>query len=157
MIHNRGADREIWADHGRRWCTNSGLLQIDHNLCIQSVRISAAVAKADDVELDRRQKLKLRRFQDSTFQVFRQGACTRDHRTQRIGAVDLKREPCLQRPEATRKIGTEVARPRRSSGKAAGLATQIGGGRSERVLMKTSVANDYEAGIVGNLRPFVKI
>src|SRR5882724_10629884 len=32
MIHNRGADREIWADHGRRWCTNSGLLQTDYNL-----------------------------------------------------------------------------------------------------------------------------
>src|SRR5882672_9931739 len=54
MIHNCGADREIGTDHGRRWRTNTRFLQIDHNLCIQSVCISAAVAKADDVELDRR-------------------------------------------------------------------------------------------------------
>src|SRR5260221_6594653 len=53
MIHNRGADREIGSDNGRRWCTNPRLLQINHTLGIQSVRIAASVAKANDVELDR--------------------------------------------------------------------------------------------------------
>lgn len=101
MIHNRGADREMRTDHRRRWRTNARFLQIGHDLCIKPVRISAAVAEADDVELNGRQKLKLRRFQDSTFQVTRQGTCARDHRTQRIGTVDFEREPCLQRPEAT--------------------------------------------------------
>ena len=96
------------------------------DLAIDPVGVIGAIAEADDVELDRRQQLQPRLGQDARLQISRQRAGARDHRSQLFGAVGLQREPGLERAEAARQIGTEIAGPGRAGGKPARLAAQIG-------------------------------
>src|SRR5262249_35047408 len=66
-------------------------------------------------------------------------------------------EPGLERPEAARQIGTEIARPACASGEPSGLPAQIGRWSRKCLPMAIAVAHDEEAGVVGHLPPFVEI
>src|SRR5882724_10991816 len=52
--------RELAVEDRRRWSRDPGFLNIDDNIAIYLVGVRSAIAKADDIELDRRQQLQPR-------------------------------------------------------------------------------------------------
>ncbi len=87
----------------------------------------------------------------------RQFAAVLDGAADLFGAVHLEREPGLERPEAARQVGPEIAGPGRAGLQAAALAPQVGGGGGEGVEVRLAVAHDQEAGVVGHLAPLVEV
>ena len=112
MIDDGRAYRKLAVEHRGRRRGDSGLLDVDDDLAIDPVGVVGAIAKADDIEMDRRQQFEPRLGQDARLEIFRERAAARDHGAEPLGAVGLQREPGLQRAEAARQIGPEIARPR---------------------------------------------
>jgi len=56
VINDRGAYRQLAAEQRSRWRSDPGFLNVDHDIAIDLVGIGGAIAKADNVELDRRQQ-----------------------------------------------------------------------------------------------------
>ena len=157
MIDDRRADRELAVEHRGRRRRDPGFLDVDDDIAVDLVGVGGAIAKADDIELNRRQQFQPRLGQDSRFQISGERTGARDHRAELFGAVGLQREPGLERPKAARQIGPEIARPGRARGEAPGFPAQIGRRRGKRLAMPLAVANDQEAGVIGHLSPFVEI
>ena len=132
VIDDGRADRELAVDRGGGRRGDAGFLQIDDDLGIEPVRIGAAVAEADDVELRPAPAAPARRRPAiAAFEIARQLAAARDRARRALGAMDLEGEPGLERAEAAREIGPEIARPGRPPAKPARLAPEIGRGRGE--------------------------
>src|SRR5689334_3748387 len=111
MIHDRRAYRKPAVEHRRRRRGDAGFLDVDHNLAVEPVGIIRAISEADDVEIDRREKLEPRFGENARLQMFGERTAASNDRTELVGAIGLQREPGLQRPEAARKVRTEVAGP----------------------------------------------
>ena len=68
MVDNRRPDGEPTVEHGGRGRGDAGFLQIDDDLGIQPIRVGAAVAEADNVELNGSQRPSCRRKDNLAFQ-----------------------------------------------------------------------------------------
>src|SRR5215472_8333284 len=102
MVDDRGTDRDAAVDRGGGRCRNAGLLERDHQLRVEPVRVGTAIAEADDVELHRRQDLELGRRLYATPEALRELTAARDGAADPVGAVHLESEPGLERAEAAR-------------------------------------------------------
>jgi hypothetical protein len=78
---------------------------------VDPVGVIGAIAKADDIELDRRHQLQPRLGQNPRFQISGERTGARDYGAELFGAVGFQGEPGLERAEAPRQIRAEVARP----------------------------------------------
>ncbi len=94
---------------------------------------------------------------DSGSEIGGQVAGLLHHRADPIGSIGQQRHPYLQRAEAARQVGAQVAGPDAAAGEATLLPPQIGGVGAERLQLPRRIAHDDAAGVVGNLRPFVEI
>ncbi len=104
-----------------------------------------------------RQQFQFGRFFYAAFEITRQLAGPRDDVSQRINAVNLQREPGLERAETTGKIGSEITGPRRSARQSPLLAAQVSGGGGESLAVQHAVAHQNEARVIRHLPPFVKV
>jgi flagellar biosynthesis repressor protein FlbT len=69
VIDDRRADREPAVENRGRWRRDPGFLNVDDDIAIDPVGVIGAIAKADDVELNRRQQFQPRLGQDPGFQI----------------------------------------------------------------------------------------
>ena len=109
------------------------------------------------LRFDRCQQFQPRLGQHARLQILRQRAASRDHRTEPVGAERLQREPGLQRAEAARQVGAEIAGPDCTRRKPPRLAAQIGRRLRKGLPVLLAVAHQQEAGVVGHLPPFVEV
>src|SRR5262249_36317657 len=131
--------------------------QVGNDAGVEHIGLGAAMTEADDVELDRRHQLELRRRPDAPFEMARERAGARDHGAERVGAIDLEGEPGLEGAKTAREVGAVVAWPWRAGGKAARLAPQVGGLRREGAAVEFAIADEDEPGVVGHLPPLVEV
>jgi hypothetical protein len=60
VIDDSRAYRELVVEKRRRWRRDPGFLNADDNIAIYLIGVGGTIAKADDIELDRRQQLQPR-------------------------------------------------------------------------------------------------
>ena len=141
MIDNGCSNGEPAVDDRGRGNGDAGLLNVCDDLGIHLVTVVAAVSKADDIQLHGGGKLEFRGLIDSALEILRESAGARDDGAQLRGAIDLEREPRLERAEASRQIGTEVTRPWRSSREPALLSPKVRGRRGEGLGVLFAIAH----------------
>jgi len=69
VIDDSRAYRELAVQDSRRWRRDPGFLNVDDNIAVDPVGVGSAIAKADDIELNRRQQLQPRLDLDPGFQI----------------------------------------------------------------------------------------
>lgn len=135
----------------------AALLQIDDDRLIGLIGPAGLEREANDIEAYGSAKFEDLGTGERVCKVAGVIAGRLDGGAQSVGSMDLEREPGFQRAKSARQIRTEIAGPDVTSGKAPRSALEIGSGARECSAMHFAVAHQKEPGIVGDMRPFVKV
>src|ERR1019366_7970614 len=122
VIDDGRANGETTVHRGGGRCGDAGLVQIGDDLAVDLVRVLRTVAKANDIQRNRREQLQSRLLFDGLLQILGQRTSSGNHGAKLPGAVGLDGEPCLQRSKTTRQVGSKIAGPGRAGGQATGFA-----------------------------------
>ncbi len=111
MIDNGGANDRAPGDDGKRWGNSASLMQIVHNLGIQTVGSGATITKTYDVQRSWSQQFQLRLVHDAGRQRLGQRYGLGNDATDRICTICLQGEPGLQGTKPAREVRSVIARP----------------------------------------------
>ena len=157
MVDDGGADRRLSLENRQRRRGFAALVQSHDDLGSDRPFRVLRDAKADDIQRDRRAHGKIRRGLDEPLEPARQTASALDALAEQIQAESLDREPGFERAKSAREIGAEIAGPYLAGRETARRARQIGRIRLECGEMLARIAHQHEAGVIGNLQPFMEV
>jgi hypothetical protein len=158
VVDDGAPDDDRAVDLRRRRGEGSALLEVGDELGVLVVRpLGEDVPEAHDVERDRGDALELRLAIDALGEAARERARVVDGGGEPVGAECLERVPDLQRAEAARQVGPEVAGPGGTPREPAALLAQVLGVRCEGAQLRRLVAHHDAARVVGDLAPLVEV